>query len=65
MFVGPKDILLEKHGQVGTWEVNSKAEKGAEVKTRERQEHEVEEFRKAKQKEIDSYVEHCCHGHCK
>ena len=58
LFVGPRDIHMEKHGRVGTWVVNAKAKKGAEVKLRELQEHEVEEFRKAKQKEIDSYVEH-------
>ena len=58
LFVGPRDIHMEKHGRVGTWVVNAKAKKGAEVKLRELQENEVEEFRKAKQKEIDSYVEH-------
>ena len=56
LHVGPRDVHYSKHEKQQDWVVNGKAKKGAEVNLRNLNDSEKEEFRKAKQKELDSYL---------
>jgi hypothetical protein len=59
LHVGPRDVHFEKRNkQTGIWVVNAKAKRSAEVNVRDLTEKEHEEFKEAKGKEINSYMEH-------
>jgi hypothetical protein len=55
--VGPKDVHYQRKGKEGCWMVNQKVKRGAEVNFRELTSEEQEQFKMAKQREIDSYME--------
>ena len=59
LHVGPRDVHFEKRNkQTGIWVVNAKAKRSAEVNVRDLTDKEHEEFKEAKGKEINSYMEH-------
>lgn len=59
MYVGPRDVHYQKHEKnSGSWMVNSKTKRSAEVDIRNMTEEEHELMKKAKGKEIESYIDH-------
>lgn len=55
--IGPKDVHYKRKGSSGSWMVNQKVKRGAEVNFRELNQEEQEQFKQAKSREIDSYME--------
>ena len=55
--VQSREVHLQKRGKLGCWVVNSDAKRGAEVVFRNLSEEEKTQFKQAKRKEIDSYIE--------
>ena len=59
MYVGPRDVHVQKHEKnSGSWMVNRKTKRSAEVDIRNMTEEEHELMKQAKGKEIESYIDH-------
>lgn len=63
--VGPRDVHYDKqHGKSGSWVINTKTKRAAEVNIRDLNDHEHAQFREAKGKEIRSYMENAAVDIC-
>ena len=58
LMVGPRDVHFNKRENGGCWMVNAKTKRSAEVNIRDMNEEEQKQMRQAKEKEVNSYMEH-------